>query len=53
MANTVKYFNLVLSFKNNGYRGYKWILAFLKLRGLIKRLIKKIKVKKIGGKGVK
>ena len=40
MASTVKYFNLVLGYKSNKYRGYKWILAFLKHRGLIKGLVK-------------
>jgi len=40
MASAVRYFNLVLGYKSNKYRGYKWILAFLKLRKLIKRLIK-------------
>jgi len=40
MANTVKYFNLVLGYKSNKYRGHKWILVFLKPKGLIKRLIK-------------
>jgi len=40
MASAVKCPNLVLSYKGNKYRGHKWILAFLKLRGLIKRLIK-------------
>jgi len=46
MANTVKCFNLVLSYKSNKCKGYKWILAFLKYRKLIKILIKKIKVKR-------
>jgi len=40
MANTVRCFNLVLSCKGNKYKKYKWILAFLKLKELIKRLIK-------------
>jgi len=40
MASTVKCFNLVLSYKGNKYKGHKWILAFLKLKKLIKRLIK-------------
>jgi len=40
MVSAVKCFNLVLGYKNNKYRGYKWILVFLKPKGLIKRLIK-------------
>jgi len=40
MASAVKCLNLVLGYKGNGYRGHKWILAFFKLRGLIKKLIK-------------
>jgi len=36
MAGTIRYLNLVLGDKGNGYRGYKWILALLKLRGLVK-----------------
>jgi len=40
MASIIKCFSLVLGYKGNKYRGYKWILALLKLRGLIKRLIK-------------
>jgi len=40
MANAVRCFNLVLSYKGNKYRGHKWILVFLKYRGLVKRLIK-------------
>jgi len=42
MANTVRYSNLVLSYKGNRYKRYKWILAFLKPKGLIKRLIKEL-----------
>jgi len=41
MASTVRCLNLVLGCKGNGCKGYKWILAFLKLKGLIKRLVKK------------
>jgi len=48
MVNTVRYSNLVLSYKGNRYRGYKWILAFLKLRGIIKKLIKGL----VKGKGL-
>jgi len=40
MANIVRCFNLVLGYKGNKYKGYKWILAVLKLRELIKRLVK-------------
>jgi len=49
MASVVKYLNLILGYKGNRYRGYKWILVFLKsrelIKGLIKRLIKKIRAK--------
>ena len=37
MANITKCFNLVLGYKGNKYKGYKWILALLKLRELIKK----------------
>ena len=40
MANTVRCFDLVLNYKGNKYKGYKWILVFLKFRKLIKGLIK-------------
>jgi len=40
MAGAVRCLNLILGYKSNGYRGHKWILAFLKPKGLIKRLIK-------------
>jgi len=40
MASTIRCPNLVLGYKGNGYKGHKWILVFLKLRGLIKGLIK-------------
>jgi len=36
MASTVRCFTLVLGSKGNGYRGYKWIPALLKPRGLVK-----------------
>jgi len=42
MASVVRYFNLVLGYKGNKYRGYKWILAFLKPKELIKRLVKEL-----------
>ena len=45
MASIIRCFNLVLGCKSNKYKKYKWILVFLRLKGLIKRLIKKIKVK--------
>jgi len=48
MANAVRCLNLVLGYKGNGYREYKWILAFLKPRGLIKGLIKRL----VKGKGL-
>jgi len=36
MVGIIKGLNLVLSYKGNKYRGYKWIPALLKLKGLIK-----------------
>jgi len=42
MANTVRCPNLVLSYKSNRCRGYKWILALLKPRGLVKELVKEL-----------
>jgi len=48
MASTIRCLNLILSNKGNKSRGYKWILALLKL----KRLIKKIKAKKRGEGGL-
>jgi len=35
MAGIIKCPNLVLGYKGNKYRGHKWILVLLKLRGLI------------------
>jgi len=40
MANIIKYLNLILDYKGNKYKKYKWILAFLKPKELIKKLIK-------------
>jgi len=40
MASIIRCPNLVLGYKDNKYRRYKWILAFLKPRGLVKKLIK-------------
>ena len=40
MASTVKCFKLVLGYKGYKYGGYKWILAILKLRGLVKIRVK-------------
>jgi len=40
MASAVRCPKLVLGYKGNGRRGHKWILAFLKPRGLVKGLIK-------------
>jgi len=37
MANIIKCFNLVLGYKGNKCKGYKWILALLKLKGLINK----------------
>jgi len=42
MASAIKCLNLVLGYKGNKYKRYKWILAFFKSRGLIKRLIKEL-----------
>ena len=40
MVDTIKGLNLVLGYKSNGYKGHKWILAILKLRGLVKIKVK-------------
>jgi len=40
MASIVRGFNLVLGCKDNKYKRYKQILALLKLKGLVKRLVK-------------
>jgi len=45
MAGTIKYFNLVLSYKGNKCKKYKWILAILKIRGIIKKKVKRQKKK--------
>ena len=37
MAGTVRCLNLVLGYKGNRYKKYKWILALLKLKGLVKK----------------
>jgi len=37
MASTIRCLNLVLSYKGNKYKGYKWILAFLKIKGVVKK----------------
>ena len=36
MANIIGCLSPVLGYKGNGRRGYKWIPAVLKLRGLVK-----------------
>jgi len=41
MANTIKCLNSVLGYKGNKYKGYKWILAILKFKGLIKIRVKR------------
>ena len=46
MVNTIKNSKSVLSYKGNKYKGYKWILAILKLKGLVK-----VRVKRQGKKG--
>ena len=35
MANIIRYLSLVSGYKGNRCRGYKWILAILKPRGLV------------------
>ena len=45
MVNTIKYLNLVLGYKGNKYKGYKWILAILKLKGLVKIRVKRYRKK--------
>jgi len=45
MAYIIKCLNLVLNYKGNKCKEYKWILAFLKLKRLIKNNSKKIKKK--------
>ena len=35
MANIIRYLTLVSGYKGNGCRGYKWIPAILKPRGLV------------------
>jgi len=52
MANTIRCFNLILSYKGNKCKEYKWILVFLKFKKLTKRLIIKNKGKRIRKKGV-
>ena len=46
MASAVRCFNLVLGYKSNRYKEYKWILAFLKLKRLIKKRGEKDKGKR-------
>jgi len=46
MANTIRCLNLILSYKGNEYREYKWILVFLKLKRLIKKRGEKDKGKR-------
>jgi len=36
MASIIRYFNLILGNKGNKYKEYKWILALLKPKKLIK-----------------
>jgi len=36
MAYTTRCFSLVLGYKGNKHKGYKWVLAFLEFKGLIK-----------------
>jgi len=45
MANIIKYLNLVPGYKGNRCRGYKWILALLKLKELVKKTSKRINKK--------
>jgi len=48
MANIIKCFNLVLGYKGNKYKRYKWILVLLKFKRPIKK--NKGKNKEKGGK---
>jgi len=41
MASIVRYLNLVLGYKDSKSKGYKLILALLKLKELVKELVKK------------
>ena len=45
MANTIRCLNSVLGYKGNRCKGYKWILAISKLKGLNKNKNKKTKEK--------
>jgi len=47
MAYIIKYFSLVLGYKGNKYKGHKWVLIFLKSKGLIKKIRVKNKEKGI------
>ena len=40
MVDIIRCLNSVLGYKSNKYKGYKWILAILKLRGLVKIKVK-------------
>jgi len=37
MAYIFRYLSLILGYKGNRYRGYKWVLAFLEFKRLIKK----------------
>jgi len=52
VANIVRCFSLVPGYKGNRYRGYKGILALLKLRGLVKEYRQKDIGKRIREEGV-
>jgi len=52
MASIVRCLKLVPSYKGNGCRGHKWILAILKLRGLVKVRVKTQGKRGKGEKGV-
>jgi len=41
MADTIRCLNPVPGYKGNGCRGYKWIPAISKLRGLVKIRVKR------------
>jgi len=41
MADIIRCLNPVPGYKGNGCRGYKWILAISKLRGLVKIRVKR------------
>jgi len=47
MAYIIRCLNLVLGYKGNKYKEYKWILALLKLKKLIKKKGKRIREEEV------